>query len=245
MLQHGQLIRIVADVVQDSLNKGLGWHSAHEQKGADNRIPSLLASQTRNEVLAPIERFGKTRELRAIPEEVRSHRQDYIDRDCDLLDGVEQCRHEMRSVGNCRALVTLAPVSEYLLELIDDDEDTLTCRHTRILDHPRQAARRRVDRLVSVVDPDGIVRTQAPRYGRGQCPHRVRARPHQSQPPARRRTPQVSALERRQQAGLDQRRFAATGCTDNREKPIGTESAKQFFHLSFAPEEQQRLFGFE
>ena len=74
--QGGELIRIVADVVQEPQDETRADLSATDGHGAHDGHPPLVSRHPRDQVLPVIDGLRQYRELRATSDEVRAHGQD-------------------------------------------------------------------------------------------------------------------------------------------------------------------------
>src|SRR4029077_1196788 len=63
--------------------------------------------------------------------------------------------------------------------------------------------------------------------------------------PARGRVDEVAAIERRAEAGADQRRLSRTGRSRDRHAAVVAEPFEQFVGVRLAAEEEQRFLGLE
>ncbi len=90
MLQNGQLIRIVAHVVEQPLYQG-GRHgrTAHGHRPLDG-APTLFSGHARDQVLALVDGLGQILKLRALAKKVRAHGDDDINGHLRVVAGLEQ-----------------------------------------------------------------------------------------------------------------------------------------------------------
>ena len=88
VLEYGQLVGVVARVVEESVDESLRDASAADGDGARDRLGSLVARHARDEVLPLVDGFGQAPELRAVAEEVGAHGEYDVDRVLALARGL-------------------------------------------------------------------------------------------------------------------------------------------------------------
>src|SRR5690348_5865302 len=85
VLQDRQLIRIVADVVQETIHERLADLSARDADWTSHREASLVARHSRNQILSIVDRFRQSLKLSTVAEKVGTHREHDVDRQLTLL----------------------------------------------------------------------------------------------------------------------------------------------------------------
>ena len=137
VLEHRELVGVVAEVVEDAKDQARRDRAASHGDRSGDRRAHLVATHARHEVLARAHGFGQAREFHAVADEVRPHRQHDVDRDVGLACRFEQDLHEghglVAGVGDGPA----APEAEQLLELIDDDQQVVGGRGAGLADSAR------------------------------------------------------------------------------------------------------------
>jgi hypothetical protein len=120
VLEHRELVGVVADIVQHVLDEARRNSRSADAHRLFDRIAPLVARQARDQILAPVDGFGETRDLRAVAQVVRTHG----DRDVDAAILRLRGREQQVDEGGCRLLRVnaLLAEAEELLELVDDDE---------------------------------------------------------------------------------------------------------------------------
>ena len=68
MLEDGQLIGVVADVVEQSLGEAVADFAAADCNGAFDGLPALIAVEPRDEVFALVNSLGESTKLGAVSE---------------------------------------------------------------------------------------------------------------------------------------------------------------------------------
>ena len=96
MLQHGQLIGIIAYFVQHALNEKRRNVRATHADRLFNRVALLITRQPRYQVFAIIDSFGEPGNLRTIAEIVGPHRNGHVDLAFLLLARRQQKIHKRR-----------------------------------------------------------------------------------------------------------------------------------------------------
>ena len=120
VLQHGKLVGIVADLVQQALRHGRADRRAAFLRRLLDRGAPLGAAQVRHQELTLAQRLGQALKARAVAEEIEPHGQHDVDARARGAHCGEQQAHERgRLVGVAAAHAFEA---EDLLELIDDDQ---------------------------------------------------------------------------------------------------------------------------
>src|SRR5215831_8192347 len=79
MLQDGELIRVVTDVVDQACEQYRADVSARHAYGAGDGKSSLLPREARDQVLPVIDGFGQTGKLRAVAQKIAPHGQYDVD----------------------------------------------------------------------------------------------------------------------------------------------------------------------
>ena len=137
MLQTGELVGLLAEIVQQPLQQPRRDLSAGDLDRPFDDPFVLLASQARNQELAPIDHLGQTFELTALADEVRTHGQHDIDRHFLLRRRFQQQADEL--VGNFLLPLARFVEAEDLLELIDDQQKVGSRAQVGLLDRFDQA----------------------------------------------------------------------------------------------------------
>src|SRR5579862_3878014 len=123
MLQPGELVRIATHLGEQSLdNRGLNGPAYRRS----DRFLQLVAAQPRDKVKAFAHSLRQIRELRALPQIIRPHYQQHVDRQLWLGGRIEKPPGQGLAMFGCfRATAPdefFALVPEYLFELVGDDE---------------------------------------------------------------------------------------------------------------------------
>ena len=146
VLQDGQLILIVAELVQQPANQPRRDLAAAHGDRTGDRQSDLVAGHPRHQVLAVVDRLRQPRVLHAVADEVGSHRQHDVDRQRGLASRFEQELDERdRFVAGVLDQAASAEAKQ-LLELIDDHEEVVAGRDSRVtdgVDEPERAAAQR------------------------------------------------------------------------------------------------------
>ncbi len=251
MLEQRQVIAVVAGVVQQPEHEARGDLAAgHRDRTGDGR-PKLVPGHPRHEVLALIQGLRKPRVVHAVANEVGPHRQHHIDRQRGLVDGFEQQLYERNRIVPGDAVVAVTAESEQFLELIDEDEDVVVRREVCLLHGLHQAARAPAERGLEHHAVGGrelgiLIAEDGRRIERrGEMAQGIFTRAHDGHPPARPSLDHHAALERRQQAGSDQRRLSAARRAGHAEKPVEPQPPHQVIDLLLAAEKEMILIGLE
>ena len=243
VLQNGQLIGIVADVVEQPQHQpGRDLGATDGDRPGDGVAP-LVAVHPRHEILPVVDRLGQPVELGAVADEIRAHRDDDVDRRLLLADGVQQEFHERDGVVVRVAQLAAVLEAEELLKLVGDDEDVLVRRQPRLadaLDQARLAAPQR-DLEEGLVGLGGIV-LPADDVGRverlGEVSDRIFTWTEDRDAPARPGARHHAAVKRGDEARADERRLAAPGRADHGEEPAAAEPRQDLVDAGFPPEEK-------
>ncbi len=222
VLHQGQLVLIVAGLVQQSHHKaGRNPPTGHGDRPRD-RGAKLVASHPRHQVLALVDGLGQPGIVHAIPDEIRPHRQHDVYRNVGLLGRFQEEFDEGNGLLPGALGLTAPPEPEQLLELIDQDEHVVVGRDAREshgVGQPEGAA------------PERGLQQHAVRAGQrlfrhadhvrtierlGQAADRVLAWPEDRHAPARAGGHHETALERGNQSGANERGLAAARCPDDR-----------------------------
>src|SRR5262249_18355954 len=97
-LQVWQLIRIVVGVVQRMLNKHWINLTSGKLYGFTDHVLPLIARHVRHQKLAPADRFGEAMKARAVTDEIRSDRYDYVYRQTRRLRRGQEKTNELRGL---------------------------------------------------------------------------------------------------------------------------------------------------
>ena len=174
----------------------------------------------------------QARVLHAVADEVGAHRQHDVDRQLAVCV-VASSSSLTKATASSRDVLDLAapPEAEQLLELIDDDEDVVVGGNARLADGVDEAERAAAQRGFEqhAVGRSPARRCRAPstsgassaaaRWPIGSSPGR-RIATRQLEPACT----MEPAVQRRNQAGADQRRLAAAGGADDRQEAVGARA---------------------
>ena len=127
VLEDGELIVLVAEVIEQAQDEPLGDAAAADGCRAGDGRAQLVAGHARHEVEAVVDRLGQAGEVHAVADEVGAHGDHDVDGQVFLLGGLEQKLDEGdRGVPGVFDLVVAAEAEE-LFELVDDDEEIVLC----------------------------------------------------------------------------------------------------------------------
>ncbi|HEX8106179.1 MAG TPA: hypothetical protein VF516_00565 [Kofleriaceae bacterium] len=196
------LILALADLVDQLIGEHRVDVAIEHARRVDDRFAQLLALQARHQVLAAIERLGKTGEDRAAPEIVGPQRRDDAHRQGWVRNGVEQQRHERVRFAGIRT----STEPDQLFELVDDDQQLRVRWQRQVVEDLGKAAR-------AGAQPCGEQRGRvASRCGVEHGAQRLRkavdrlaARPERGGSPPGATAAKKAGLQRRQQAGAHER----------------------------------------
>ena len=120
VLEYGQLVGIVANVIEQPEQEAIGNLTAGNLNRADDGFLALVAVQARDEEFALVDGVGQTRELAAFAQEIRAHGDDDVQRQVGLCAGLEQ---EIDEEGGLfiGGVVTAAEAEDFL-KLIHDQQ---------------------------------------------------------------------------------------------------------------------------
>ncbi len=121
MLETGELIGLLTEIVQQPLQQPRCDLSAGDLDRPFDDALVLLASQPRNQELAPIDHLGQAFELTALADEVGTHRQHDVDRHFLLRRRFQQQADEL--VGGFLLRLAGFVEAKDLLELVDDQQE--------------------------------------------------------------------------------------------------------------------------
>ena len=246
VLQHRQLVHVVADVVEQALHQARRDAPDAHADGAGDHRPQLVAGQARDQVLAVADRLGQVAEARAVAEEVGAHGDDHVHRHFCLPRRFEQQLDEGRRFISGAALPGEIGETEKLFELIDEDQQILMRLQpgeAGSLDQAQTAApQRRLDHALR----RGLGKVQMRQRagfddGPRQKPDGVVLRPQDRHPPVRPGLGHEATLQRRQQAGPHQRGFAAARGAHHCQEPPAGQAPHQLVALLVAAEKEVRL----
>jgi hypothetical protein len=189
MLQDGQLIRVIAYVVQKPLDQARGNVRTTDRNGSFDDLGQLVPCQARDQVLAAVQGLGQPAELGADAEVIRAHGE-YDENRYIILRSPQQELDE----GGSRIAPSVFRSSrlepEQFLELVDNDEQiVVTLGATGCLDQAHAAA---------ADDLSGLLQ------GLSEAADRVVAWAEQGYPPVRPCPGHMTAVQGRQQTRPDQ-----------------------------------------
>ena len=118
VLQAGQLIRLLSEIVQQTLQQPRRDLPTGDLDRPFDHAFVLFAAETWDQELASIDHLSQALELAALADEVRSHRQHDINRHFALSDRLKQDADEL--VGHFTLRLPRFMKTEDLLELIDN-----------------------------------------------------------------------------------------------------------------------------
>ena len=228
VLQHRQLIGIVAHVVQESLHEHRRDLRPADADRLLDRVPLLIAQQPGNQVLAFVHRFGQAGNLGTVAQIVGTHRDGDVDRAFRLLAGGQEQVHERG--GRFLGIHALLPEAEQLLELIDHDQQVGARLEQLALFH-------RFDQAEAAA----VERGEQPRQGAGifpiveigldEGPREVldgaAAGPENHHLPGRAGLGHGAAVQLGDHAGPHQRRLAAARGADDRQESVRSQQLQR------------------
>jgi hypothetical protein len=246
VLEDRQLVGVIAHVVEQPLHQARGHRHrlaagrrAHRHRPHDG-LAALAAAHAGDEVLAVVDRFGQIPKLGAIPQKVGAHGQHHVNRGCPAAGRLQQ------QVDKGRGLLAPAHTlkAEQLLKLVHHQQQVLIGRQPLLLHHvdqPQPTAaqaggqQRLADGRLFGVDLH-FHRSQRLRgqQGLGQSLDGLAAGPHGGDAPAGAGPAPNAAVQGGQQPGPHQRRFAAAGDADHRQKAGAGQPTQQLIDLALA-----------
>ena len=125
VLQHGQLVEVITDVVEEALDERRLDRAARFANRSPDRLFALQSRQRRYEKLHVAHGLGEPGELHAIADEVGAHCDHYMRRILATMRLQEQLHEARRFVAPLRTgdfVVVGARVPEEFLKLVDDDQ---------------------------------------------------------------------------------------------------------------------------
>ena len=141
VLKDRQLVGVVPDVVEQTLDKARGHRRAADGHRAFDSHLALRARHPGHQELAVVDSFRQIPELRTIAQIVGAHRQYDVDGHVLGSGRFEQQFDEGRRVVAGLHAFGLRLEPEEFLELIDDDEQVFALRHPGLFGHVDQAQR--------------------------------------------------------------------------------------------------------
>ena len=118
MLQHRELIRAAASLVEEAGHQIVGHVATGRPGRTDDGEAPLFAAQPRRQVLALVDRLGQPVEYRAVADEIGAHGQHDENRELRLLGARQQQRDESVRLVD----VALTAKAEDFFKLIDGDK---------------------------------------------------------------------------------------------------------------------------
>ncbi len=242
MLQTGELIRLLTEIVQQSLQQPRRDLSAGDLDRPFDDPFVLLAIQTRNQELAPIDHLGQAFELTALADEVGTHRQHDVDRHFLLRRRFQEQADEL--VGGFLLHLAGFVEAKDLFELVDDEQEVGPFAQVGLFDRFDQAevtAAQGGQQIFAGVFLLAIVEVGLQERV-GQERQRIAAGMRDGDLPRRAGLEHLAAQQLRQQSAADQRRLAAARGPHDRHEAVAAQALEQFHRLFFAAEEQVVLF---
>jgi len=120
VLEHGQVIGIFSRLIQEPLHQSRVHDCALLLQRPFDCFLLLQTSQTRDKIIAVVQRFGQAEKLATLTKIVRSHGEQNVDWDLALLDRVQKQVNEKRSCVAAVLSECLVAVPEDLFKLIHD-----------------------------------------------------------------------------------------------------------------------------
>jgi hypothetical protein len=246
VLHQGELVRVGAHIVQDARDeRRLDLAVEHLGRTLD-RLPPLGTGELRGQELAVVECFGKSVEERAVAEVVGPHRQDDVDGLAGFAPAGQQQGDER--TGLVALAFPLAPVAEEFLELVDEQKELAASGQRGFVEYFGQPERTAQEHGVELAG--GVVEVRPGRTEHcgveqrfGEPPERTVTGPHRGDGPPRTGGPQEPGPQRRDQAGMDQRRLAATRRPHHGYEALAPEPLEQLVDLLVATEVDHGLVG--
>src|SRR5712671_2278052 len=96
MLKDRKMVGIVANIVEQALQKACVNVCAANRDGTLDCLPALIAGHARNQIQSAVENLRQTSELGAISDEIRAHCDHGIDGQLSLTGRFEEKLHECR-----------------------------------------------------------------------------------------------------------------------------------------------------
>ena len=155
VLQHRQIVAIVADFVQQPEHQPRRDGAARHGDRTGDRRTKLVAGHPRHEVLALVQGLGQPRILHAVADEVGAHGQHDVDRQLALRCRLEQQLDKATASSRDRSSLEVWPEPKQLLELIDEHEHVVVLGDLRLpdrLDQPERTTAQRGLEHHAVVD---------------------------------------------------------------------------------------------
>src|SRR5262249_5459627 len=146
MLENGELVRIVTDIVEQPDDKPWRDRSPTDPHRFHDRGAALLSRHPRDEIEAVRHCLWQVAIARAVADEIGAHGKYDVNRNIALAARFKQQLYERRGVLVTTGLIGRVGKTEKLLELIDDDEDLIAFRQageTNHLDEAEAAASER------------------------------------------------------------------------------------------------------
>ena len=213
-----------------------------------DRVAHLLAAHARREIEALVDRLGEAVDQRRRAEIFGAHG----DRDVDARFAERRARafKQQRDEGLRLLPLGIVAVAEQLLELVDEEEQVgafaADCPRAPFDDRARPAREEGAEKL------DLLLVGLLGRVRRGRAEQRLRevvdrpvAGPEIGDQPARAGLVQKPDLERVEQAGLDQRGFAAARGAEHGEEARRRQPVDHIVDAALAAEEEVGLFARE
>jgi hypothetical protein len=254
MLQDRELVRVVADVVEEPRDQNRRDRSFAHPDWPQDGGADFVAGQARDEVLAVIDRLGQAEKLRAVPDEVRAHRKQDVDRHFALRARFEQQLDEgdgvlPRAIGRLGRTSRRSAEAEQFFELVHYYEQLHAFRQARLRDDVDEAETAQPQRGFHeflcgkslVVPPFEQHAGFCQRFRQRADRIAAAARTELRHAPRRAGTGHVAAMQRRPQAAIDQRGLAASRGADHRQEAMRGKLVDHAVDLALAPEEQVLL----
>ena len=242
VLHEAQLVGHAHHVVEQPIAGFCRDRAAGDPGGLLDRFAQLVPGHARGQELAGIDHFRQTVEPRTLAEIVGAHGHDDEDGHVALPGAAEQQVDERRGL----VPVVLVGEPEDLFELVDQNEDAVfqagPGRFQEVGERQGSAFEGGAGEADIVLLRRQVQRLQ---QAGGEDVERMVARPHLDDAPGAARFVQEAEVERRQEAGLDQRGLAAARRAGDGKEPVQTQPVDHLVDMALAAEEDVGLFAQE
>ena len=243
VLQDGQLIVLAAEVVEEPIDEPGRDQLAEQPHRTLDHQTDLVVGQARHEVLALVQGFRQPEVGVAVLEVVGAHGEHDEHRSVALMGEAQGDRDEVRVRFVLLRGERVGVPTEDLLELVDQEEEVGVGLLQERAEDLHQARDARglgglTERARGPLVTEGLERR---RQVRGELLPGPVARGHLGDDPAVPVADEKARLERRDEAGIDQRGLAASRAPDDPHEARAMETLQQLDDLALAAEEEERL----
>jgi hypothetical protein len=132
VLQHGQLIMVITEVVEQPENQALGYFAAGYGDRACDGGSQFVARHAWHNVQAFVNNLGQAGELHAVTDEVGAHGQHDVNGHVVLACGFE--KQLEKGYGFVPGVLNMlaSAKAEQFLKLVNDNEEIVMRRNTRL-----------------------------------------------------------------------------------------------------------------